>query len=214
MKINYDLKFQEEIKKIGNSKPSLLLHVCCGPCSSNILKTLSTIFDITILYSNSNIYPNTEYQRRYQELLDFIKILNQEQDTSINVIEIEYKPKEYLGKISPYANEKEGGKRCHLCYSLRMNDAFEYANKHKFDYWTTVLSVSRFKNSQWINEIGESFDQTNTKFLYADFKKHDGFNKSIKTASEYNLYRQEYCGCVYSYKDMLKREEAKKGEKQ
>lgn len=210
MKVNYDLKFQEELKKIGTSKPSLLLHVCCGPCSSNILKELAKVFNITIYYSNSNIYPAQEYQRRFNELIDFLKILNQELKTNIQVIEHDYHPQEYLDQISVFAQEKEGGKRCHLCYGLRMRDAWQYASDHRFDYWTTVLSVSRFKNSQWINQIGESFVNQNTKFLYADFKKHDGFNKSIQTASQYNLYRQEYCGCIYSYQEMLKREKTKK----
>lgn len=201
MNVNYDVKFQEELKKIGNQKPSLLLHVCCGPCSSNVIKELSEYFRITIYYSNSNIYPEEEYSRRYLELLSFI----QEYDNTIKVIEQPYLPKEYLEKLSPLKDETEGGKRCHLCYTLRMNDAYLYANHNNFNYWTTVLSVSPHKNSQWINEIGASLPQDKTKFLFSDFKKHDGYKKSVAMASKYHLYRQTYCGCVYSYQEMLKR---------
>lgn len=203
MKINYDLKFQEELKKIGNNKPSLLLHVCCGPCSGNVIKDLLEYFNITIYYSNSNIYPNDEYHRRYNELLQFINSF----DNKIKVIEEAYEPKSYLNQLSPLKDAGEGSKRCFKCYSMRMTDAYNYANKHNYDYWTTVLSVSPHKNSQWINEIGGSFNQDKSKFLYSDFKKNNGYFKSVQLAKEYKLYRQEYCGCVYSYQDMLKRKD-------
>lgn len=202
MKINYHLKFLEELEKIGDSKPSLLLHVCCGPCSSNIIQELKEKFTITIYYSNSNIYPSEEYTRRYQELVSFRDTF----DDSIEIVEQEYRPIEYLNNISLYSNEPEGGKRCYLCYSLRMKDAKRYASKHQFDYWTTVLSVSPHKNSQWINEIGLAMDQGDSKFLCSDFKKDSGYLKSTRMASEYHMYRQSYCGCIYSYEDMLKRE--------
>ena len=205
MKINYDLKFKEEFTKIKNTRPRLLLHVCCGPCSGNVIRELADIFEITIYYSNSNIYPNAEYHRRYQELLSFIKQFNQDYHQNITVIEQPYLPKEYLNKLSRYKDEPEGGKRCYLCYQKRMNDAFQYSCEHNFDYWTTVLSVSPHKNSQWINEIGASFAQNKTKFLFSDFKKNNGYLKSVRFADSYHLYRQSYCGCVYSYQDMLKR---------
>ena len=179
MKINYDLKFQEELQKIKGTRPTLLLHVCCGPCSGNVIKEIADIFDITIYYSNSNIYPNDEYQRRYQELLTFIDQFNLDFNHHIKVIED------------------------------RMSRAFDYASKNKFEYWTTVLSVSPHKNSQWINEIGASFDQEKTKFLFSDFKKNNGYLKSVRFADKYHLYRQSYCGCIYSYQDMLKRKEAR-----
>ncbi|MFQ8704694.1 MAG: epoxyqueuosine reductase QueH [Thomasclavelia sp.] len=205
MKINYDLKFKEELTKIKNTKPRLLLHVCCGPCSGNVIKELIEIFEITIYYSNSNIYPIVEYQRRYQELLTFIKQFNQDYHQNINVIEQTYQPNSYLKDISKFKEEPEGGKRCYLCYQKRMNDAYNYSLKHNYDYWTTVLSVSPHKNSQWINEIGASYPQHKTKFLFSDFKKNNGYLKSVKFADSYNLYRQNYCGCVYSYQEMLKR---------
>lgn len=201
MKVNYHKKFLEELDKINDKKPTLLLHVCCGPCSSNVIKELSNVFNLTIYYSNSNIYPDTEYQRRFQELLSFI----QAYQPSINVIEKSYEPKTWLQKNAPLAKEKEGGKRCYQCYQMRMQDAYEYANTHNFDYWTTVLSVSPHKNSQWINEIGASFHTQKTKFLFSDFKKDNGYYKSVEMAKKYDLYRQDYCGCVYSYHEMLNR---------
>lgn len=205
MKINYDLKFKEELTLIKDNKPSLLLHVCCGPCSGNVIKEIADIFKITIYYSNSNIYPSDEYYRRYHELLDFINHFNQDYDHKIEVIEQSYQPVDYLKDLAPYKDEIEGGKRCYLCYQKRMNDAYQYAKEHHYDYWTTVLSVSPHKNSQWINEIGGSYPQDNTKFLYSDFKKNNGYLKSVKFADSYHLYRQSYCGCIYSYNDMLQR---------
>lgn len=209
MKINYDKKFKEELEKIKGSKPSLLLHVCCGPCSGNVIKEICELFDITIYYSNSNIYPDQEYHRRYQELLSFIERFNKDYHQNIQVIEKKYQPISYLNDISIYKNEPEGGKRCYLCYQKRMNDAYQYACHHHFDYWTTVLSVSPHKNSQWINEIGANYSTDQTKFLFSDFKKNNGYLKSVKFADQYQLYRQNYCGCIYSYQDMLQREKNK-----
>ena len=205
MKINYDIKFKEELEKIGDSKPSLLLHVCCGPCSGNVIREIADKFKITIYYSNSNIYPSEEYHRRFEELKTFLGSFNKDYNQSISVIEDPYSPKDYLEKISVYKDEPEGGKRCYLCYQERMKQAYNYALKNNFDYWTTVLSVSPHKNSQWINEIGASFDQQSIKFLFSDFKKNNGYLKSVRFADKYHLYRQSYCGCVYSYQDMLKR---------
>lgn len=210
MKINYDLKFKEELKKIGDSKPTLLLHVCCGPCSGNVIKEIANIFDITIYYSNSNIYPSEEYYRRFNELKNFLLEFNKDYNQNITLIEEPYQPKEYLEKISIYKDEKEGGKRCYLCYHERMTRAYIYAKENNFDYWTTVLSVSPHKNSQWINEIGASLDQETTKFLFSDFKKNNGYLKSVRFADQYHLYRQSYCGCVYSYQDMLNRKKHEK----
>lgn len=209
MKINYDLKLQEELKKIGDTKPSLLLHVCCGPCSSHVIKELCTHFHITIYYSNSNIYPETEYQRRFQELLSFIKRFNQDYSQNIQVIEDQYNHEEWLSNEYPLKDLPEGSIRCRLCYSLRLRRAYDYASIHHFDYWTTVLSVSPHKNSQWINQIGEQWQKDDLKFLYADFKKNDGYLKSTQMTKEYGMYRQNYCGCEFSYKEMLEREKNK-----
>ena len=200
MKINYDLKFKEELEKIKGTKPTLLLHVCCGPCSGNVLKEISEFFDITIYYSNSNIYPDTEYFRRFHELEDFIQRFNQDFNQNIQVVEKEYQPKEYLKDISQYKDEPEGGKRCLLCYEKRMNETYKYADEHHFDYFTTVMTISRQKDSYTLNEIGERLShQYQTKYFYSDFKKRKGIDRGIELRKKYNMYNQEYCGCVYSY---------------
>lgn len=209
MKINYDLKLQEELKKLEGQKPSLLLHVCCGPCSSNVIKELCNHFDITIYYSNSNIYPSEEYQRRFQELLHFIESFNKDYNQNIQVIEDEYNQPEWIANLYPLKELPEGSMRCRLCYSLRMRRTFDYAKSHNYDYWTTVLSVSPHKNSQWINEIGDAWQSEKPRFLYADFKKNNGYLKSTQMTKEYDMYRQNYCGCMFSYEDMLKREKDK-----
>lgn len=209
MKINYDLKLQEELKKIGNTRPTLLLHVCCGPCSSNVIKELCEHFKITIYYSNSNIYPQKEYTRRYQELVNFVKKFNKDYKQDIQVIEDPYNHPEWVSHLYPLKDFPEGSIRCRLCYSLRMRRTFDYAKINHYDYWTTVLSISPHKNSQWINEIGEAWTSDKTKFLYADFKKNNGYLKSTQMTKEYNMYRQNYCGCMFSYEEMLKRESSK-----
>ena len=196
MKVNYDLKLQETLKSLDNQKPSLLLHVCCAPCSCNVLEELLPYFHITIYYSNSNIYPSKEYQRRFKELQRFIK-----EHHDINIIEKDYEPKEFLKLLEPYKDLGERSIRCYTCYQKRMADTYHYAHAHNFDYWTTVLSISPHKDSQWINEIGGSFDQETTKFLFSDFKKRNGYLKSTTLAKQYDLYRQDYCGCVYSYQE-------------
>lgn len=201
MKINYHHLYKETLQTITN-KPTLLVHVCCGPCSGYTLTELIKYFDVTIYYSNDNIYPNDEYKRRFNELKEFISISN----LDIDIIEKEYNPKDFYKKIDPYKDLGEKSHRCYVCYQSRMNDANNFANENKFDYWTTVLSISPHKNSQWINEIGKNIS-TKSKFLHSDFKKEQGYLKSTKLADEYNLYRQHYCGCIYSYNEMkLKKE--------
>lgn len=209
MKINYDLMLQEELKKIKTSRPTLLLHVCCGPCSSNVVRELCQHFKITIYYSNSNIYPQEEYQRRYQELLSFIQQFNIDFDQDIQVIEDPYNHPEWMSHLYPLRDFPEGSIRCRLCYSLRMRRTFDFAKINHYDYWTTVLSVSPHKNSQWINEIGDQWQCDTPRFLYADFKKNNGYLKSTQMTKEYNMYRQNYCGCMFSYEEMLKREKDK-----
>ena len=202
MKINYDLKFKEELEKIKGTKPTLLLHVCCGPCSGNVLKEISEFFDITIYYSNSNIYPDTEYFRRFHELEDFIQRFNQDFNQNIQVVEKEYQPKEYLKDISQYKDEPEGGKRCTVCFSLRLKETAKRAKENSFDYFTTTLTVSPHKNSELINKLGiEIGERVGVKFLVADFKKREGYKRSIELSKEFDLYRQNYCGCLYSKSD-------------
>lgn len=209
MKVNYDLKLKEELEKIGKNKPKLLLHVCCGPCSSNVIKELCEYFDITLYYSNSNIYPVEEYIRRRDELYSFIERFNKDYSQNIKVIEDNYRHEEWLSNEYPLKEFPEGSIRCRLCYSMRMRRAYDYAYINHFDYWTTVLSVSPHKNSQWINEIGQQWQKDHLKFLYADFKKNNGYLKSTQMTKAYDMYRQNYCGCEFSYREMLEREDNK-----
>ncbi len=202
--INYDLLMQEELKEISG-RPSLLLHVCCGPCSSNVIKELSEYFDITIYYSNSNIYPEEEYQRRYQELVDFIPKFNKDYNQNVKVFEDTYDNLTFTSHLYPLKETGEKGLRCKLCYSLRMRRAYDYALSHNFDYWTTVLSVSPHKISRWINEIGDSLNKEKPKFLHSDFKKRNGYLKSTQMTEEYGMYRQDYCGCLFSYEEKEER---------
>ena len=206
-KINYHKQLLETIDSL-DYRPKLLLHACCGVCLAYPLNFLKEKFDITIYYYNSNIYPETEYHRRYNEMLHYLKVSD---NTEIKVVEATYDNPSFNKVISKYADEKEGGKRCSLCFDLRLEASFKYANEHNFDYITTIMTVSRHKNSQVINQIGFQLSKKypNTDYLYSDFKKDNGTLKGSQIADSFNLYRQDYCGCIYSYKEKLKREKLK-----
>ena len=179
-------------------KPSLLLHICCAPCSCYPLTLLTKYFNVTLFYSNSNIYPYEEYSKRFEELKKYIK----ENYNDIKIIEKEYNHESYMEVLRKGKDLPEGKWRCFKCYSKRIHDAFEYASQHNHEYVCTVLSVSRFKNSQMINRIGLALNSKypNIKYLVADFKKDKGTEKGAFLAAEANLYRQQYCGCEYSIK--------------
>ena len=195
--------YQKHIKQIQNlnTKPSLLLHVCCGVCSVYPLKYLRQYFNITIYYANSNIYPYEEYEKRLNAVKQYLDILN---DKDIKIIMPKYDNDSFNSIISTYRDEPEGGKRCYLCYETRMNEAYKYANNHKYDYFTTIMSISRRKNADWLNEIGEKLQllYPDTKYLYADFKKADGITENEKMNKKLNLYHQSYCGCIYSLNEL------------
>lgn len=186
------------MEKIINNldyRPKLLLHSCCGPCSSYTLSVLVNYFDITIYFYNPNIYPYEEYNKRLKEQIKLINELN----CNIKTVETSYDDIDYYKYVSGYENDKEGGTRCHLCYRYRLENTFKYAKENGFDYVTTTLSVSPYKNSKVLNEIGKDLESIyNIKYLYSDFKKKDGYKKSIELSKRYNLYRQDYCGCKYS----------------
>lgn len=191
--------YQKHLKQIQELqfKPTLLIHICCGVCSVYPLEYLRQYFRITILFSNSNIYPYEEFEKRLDALKQYLDILN---DDSIKLIVDEYDNDTYIKKLEAYKDEPEGGKRCRLCYELRMDRTFSYANSHNYDYYTTVMSISNRKNADWINEIGEMLDKKypNTRYLYADFKKGDGITRNDVMNKALNLYHQDYCGCLYS----------------
>ena len=194
IRINYDQKLEELIKSL-DYKPKLLLHSCCGPCSSYVITYLSDYFDISILYYNPNIEPDGEFQKRKEtqlKLIDKLKLDN------VSFLDIPYDNKEFKDIVGGHESDPEGGERCHLCYDLRLTKTAKLASEKGFDYFCTTLTVSPYKNSYVINEIGEKIGEYyNIKWLYSDFKKKDGYKKSIELSKKYNLYRQNYCGCMF-----------------
>ena len=194
---NYQ-KHLEQIKSL-NHKPTLLLHVCCGVCSVYPLIYLRQYFDITIYFANSNIYPYDEYLKRLNALNSYLDYLK---DPNIKIITAKYDNESYTKELELLKDEPEGGKRCKLCYKMRMEEAFKYAKKENYEYCTTIMSISNRKNADYINEIGEQLekDYYPVKYLYADFKKGDGITLNDKMNKELNLYHQNYCGCIYSIK--------------
>ena len=203
-KINYFKKSLEEIKTLNKEqKPSLLLHACCGPCACYPLIFLCEYFDVTILYNNSNIYPYTEYDRRLNELKVVLSKLKSDYNLDVKLIIKDYNHELYIEDLLPYKDLKEGGSRCVLCYTKRMKEAYDFAEENNFDYFTTVMTISRQKNSQILNNIGKSLEliHSKTKYFYSDFKKNKGIDIGQDMAKKYNLYRQEYCGCEFSMKN-------------
>lgn len=169
----------------------LLLHVCCGPCSTACIEKLIEKYSITLFFSNSNIFPEEEYEKRKKEL---IKVANH---FNIKVVEDEYSHSEWLEHIKGLENEKENGKRCEKCFAFNFQKVLKFMEGKDFDYFTTTLTVSPYKDSMKIFKIGKDLS---SKFLEEDFKKKDGYKKSIELSKELNLYRQDYCGCEFSKK--------------
>ena len=190
-----------DFKKYLNNldyKPKLLLHACCAPCSTHCLKILSNYFDITIFYSNDNISPEEEFYKRLDEIKRFINEYNKD----IKLIDNGYDESSFNEAIKGLENKGERSERCYNCYKLRLLKTAEFAKNNGFEYFSTTLSISPYKNSKWINEIGYEIEEKyDIKYLYSDFKKEDGYNDSKKMSKEYNLYRQDYCGCIYSKKE-------------
>ncbi len=181
-------------------KEKVLLHSCCGPCSSYVIDYLINDYDLTVYFYNPNIEPKEEYEKRKQEQIKFIK--NYKTNSNINLIDADYDNDLYTKNISGLEKEKEGGKRCSVCFNLRLNQTAIKAQELNFDYFATTLTVSPHKNSVIISKIGnELSDKYNIKYLDMNFKKNDGYKKSIELAKEYNLYRQNYCGCLYSKRE-------------
>ncbi len=206
MVINYQKQLDILLNEIegSNTPPSLLLHSCCAPCSSYVLEYLSDYFLITVYYFNPNIYPYEEYNKRMAEQKGLIQKLNTK--NKIAFVEGDYKPDVFFEMARGHEAEVEGGERCFNCYKLRLNEAAVMAKKNGFDYFTTTLSISPYKNADKLNTIGRMLeDKYAVKYLYADFKKKNGYKRSIELSGIYNLYRQDYCGCVYSKAQAEKR---------
>ena len=199
MKENYNNLFKNEVVNF-DKKNSILLHSCCAPCSSHVISVLKDYFDITILYYNPNISPVEEYNKRKEEQINFIKKL----DCGIKIMDCDYDNDVYEECIKGLEAEKEGGARCHKCFRLRLEKTAKLAKINNFNYFCTTLTVSPYKNSQVINYIGkELMNMYNVKWLYSDFKKEEGYKHSIILSKQYNLYRQDYCGCIYSIRNRI-----------
>ena len=192
--MNYQNKMMEIINSL-DYRPKLLLHSCCGPCSTTVLSILVKYFDITVLYYNPNIEPFEEYLHRKEEQIRFIKELA---DKHIEFLDCDYANADFRSSVVGLEGEKEGGARCAVCFKLRLEYTARLAKEKNYDYFGTTLTVSPHKNSQIINSIGALLEkQFGVKYLYSDFKKKDGYKKSILLSKEYNLYRQDYCGCLF-----------------
>ena len=193
---NYYQEFLDITKNLGKEqKPKLLLHVCCAPCSSHCISVLVPHFDITVFYYNPNIEPFEEYERRLDEEKRFLS----EAYPFVKIVDAKYDNDKFNDMAKGLEDLNEGGERCKKCYRMRLEMTGEYAKEHNFDYFTTTLTVSPYKHSTTLNEIGEDVSkQYGVKYLFSDFKKQDGYKHSIELSKKYNLYRQDYCGCKFS----------------
>lgn len=205
VKINYQKELDKIIENIPEGAvPKLLLHSCCGPCSSYVLEYLSNYFDITVFYYNPNIYPSDEYWYRVDEQKKIIELTKAK--NPIKMITGEYEVNKFYKMAEGKEDIPEGGLRCHQCYEMRLREAARVAKKGGFDYFTTTLSISPHKNSQVLNKIGERVgDEEGIKHLPSDFKKNNGYKRSCEITREYGMYRQDYCGCEFSKKEMEER---------
>lgn len=199
--INNYKEFKEFIANL-EGKPKLLLHACCGPCSTHTIALLNNYFDITVFYDNPNIDTLEEFNLRLEELK---KVIAQFED--VKLIVNNYNPKSYYEAIKGDEHLGEFSSRCYKCMALRMSNTYNYADENNFDYYTTTLSISPYKNSDWINEIGYRLASSGEPiFLYSNFKKEEGYKNSIKMSVDLNLYRQHYCGCVFSKNELKEKQ--------
>ena len=209
-KQNYSLILEKTIKENEKAgiRPTLLLHACCAPCSSYVLEYLSKYFDITILFYNPNIAPEEEYIFREKELRRLIGEMPL--PNGITVISEKYDAQEFYSMAKGLENLAEGGERCKKCYRLRLSKTAEVAKMQGFDYFTTTLSISPYKNAEWLNTIGaEEGNAFGVKYLFSDFKKKNGYKRSCELSETYSLYRQNYCGCEFSKRIAEEKSKAK-----
>lgn len=199
-KINYNDLLQEKLRKIkeNGTKPRLCLHACCGPCFTLPYEVIKDYFDITVIYNNSNIYPKEEHDRRLNEFKKYVQDIG----AKIKFVEFPYDNLTYNKDLEPLADDYEGNERCRICFRKRLRQGFEYAKANGFDYFGTVMTISRYKNAQDINHIGHELEKefAPVQWLDADFKKNNGYEKSLKIVREHEMYFQDYCGCIYSFK--------------
>ncbi len=195
MKINYQAEMEAEIAALNGRRPTLLLHSCCGPCSSAVIERLAEHFRLTLYYYNPNIEPEAEYRRRLAEQERLLTLL----PGGLSLLPCEYDHDAFSAFAQAMAGEPEGGKRCLSCFALRLGQTARAAKKNGFEYFTTTLSVSPHKNAEALNAIGEGIArQLGVRYLTADFKKKNGYLRSLQLSKAFDLYRQDYCGCLYS----------------
>lgn len=198
--MNYDKKMWEIINNL-QMVPSLLLHSCCAPCSSTVISILSNYFKVTVLYYNPNIDTKEEYEKRKKEQIKFIS--EYKAKNKVSFLDCDYEQESFLNKVKGLENEPERGARCPVCFKLRLEKTAMEAKKNNFDYFATTLTLSPYKNAKQINEIGLFLEKSiGINYLVSDFKKNDGYKKSIEYSKEFNLYRQDYCGCKFSKKNV------------
>lgn len=188
------------------AKQKILLHSCCAPCSTAVIERLAEDFEITILYYNPNIYPETEYFKRKNEEIKYIEIWNQNNSESpIKMLDCDYESEEFYRLTKGFENEREGGARCAICFKLRLKKTATLAKQNGFDIFGTTLSVSPHKNSELLNSIGKALSvEIGVPYLEANFKKQNGYKRSVELAKENNLYRQNYCGCEFALRQQMK----------
>jgi predicted adenine nucleotide alpha hydrolase (AANH) superfamily ATPase len=199
--MNYQLELDKIIKEIETERttrvPTLLLHSCCAPCSSYVLEYLSEYFAITVYYYNPNIYPEDEYIRRIKEQEHLIESMSLK--NPVRFVEGEYEPDKYYELVKGHEKDPEGGDRCTICYRMRLEEAARIASEGGYEFFTTTLTISPHKDAGRLNEIGEELASIyGVLFLPSDFKKRNGYKRSIELSDKYGLYRQDYCGCVFS----------------
>ena len=211
MNRNYQKELDRIIQKRGQKTPRVLLHSCCGPCSSSVLEYITQYFDVTLLWYNPNLYPKEEFDRRFKTQVELIEKMGLAD--KVNILAEPWKSEDYYRRVKGLENEPEGGKRCAECFRLRLLETARLAKHYGYDYFCTTLTLSRHKDAVLINTIGEEIAKAvGVSWLPSDFKKRNGENRSIELSEQYGLYRQLYCGCEFS---LRKREEtAKAPEKQ
>ena len=208
MKKNYGLILENTLAELSSKgeRPSLLLHACCAPCSSYVLEYLADRFDLTLFFYNPNIDPAKEYEFRSRELCRLVCDMGLSH--RVGILTAPYCPEEFEAIAKGLEHEAEGGSRCYRCYRLRLARCAAEAKERGFDYFTTTLSISPYKNAEWLNTIGEEEASVHgVRYLFSDFKKKNGYKRSCELSAEYGLYRQDYCGCIHSKRIAEQRKE-------
>ncbi len=197
--MNFQIEMEKIIASLNGKSPNLLLHSCCSVCSSHVLSVLTASFNVTVSYYNPNIHPKSEYETRLKDVRRYLK---QAYNNKVKLIEQNYNPNKFFEAVKGLENEPEGQKRCEQCFKLRLMHTAKYAKQNNYDFFTTTLTVSPHKNAAVINEIGKlAQNKHSVQFLPSDFKKKEGYKHSVQLANNYNLYRQNYCGCIFSIRE-------------